>query len=80
METAVVKFSGKALGATVELTKLFTSLRNTRTVIVHGGGAEVDTLFKALSLKVEKKDGLRVSPKEHMPYICAALGLSLIHI
>ncbi len=74
METAVVKFSGKALGATEELVKLFSSLRGTRTVIVHGGGAEVDMLFKALSLKVEKKNGLRVSPKEHMPYICAALG------
>lgn len=74
MNTAIVKFSGKALGAHDELHELFVALRGTRSVIVHGGGAEVDSLFKALSLKVEKKNGLRVSPKEHMPYICAALG------
>ncbi len=74
MNTAVIKFSGKALGAHEELNKLFKSLRGTRSVIVHGGGTEVDALFKALSLQVLKKNGLRVSPKEQMPYICAALG------
>ena len=73
-DVAVVKLSGKALGAQKELTELFVALKNTPAVVIHGGGVEVDELFAALNLKVEKKHGLRVSPAEHMPYICAALA------
>lgn len=73
-EIAVVKLSGKALGAQKELAELFSALKNTPAVVIHGGGVEVDELFSALKLKIEKKRGLRVSPAEHMPYICAALA------
>ncbi len=72
--TVVIKLSGKALGATDELGALFEACRGQRAVFVHGGGIEVDSLFEALHLEVVKSHGLRVSPKEHMPYICAALG------
>ncbi len=71
--TVVIKLSGKALGGHDELAALFKAANSARVVIVHGGGVEVDALFKDLNLKVEKKDGLRVSPKEQMPYISAAL-------
>lgn len=73
-DTIVVKLSGKALGARKELAALFTAARGHRLVIVHGGGVEVDSLFKILNLRVVKKNGLRVSPKGQMPYISAALG------
>lgn len=73
-DTVVVKLSGKALGGIDELSKLFKAANSHRLVVVHGGGVEVDALFKALKLEVVKKDGLRVSPKEQMPYISAALA------
>lgn len=72
--TVVVKLSGKALGAVEELSALFKAAKGQKLVVVHGGGVEVDALFKALDLEVIKKDGLRVSPKEQMPYISAALA------
>lgn len=70
----VVKLSGKALGGVEELSKLFTACPGQKLVVVHGGGVEVDALFKALNLEVKKKNGLRVSPREQMPYISAALA------
>ncbi len=73
-DTIVVKLSGKALGADKELIELFKAASHKPVVIVHGGGVEVDALFKALKLEVKKVDGLRVSPSEQMPYITAALG------
>lgn len=73
-DTVVVKLSGKALGAKSELCSLFKAMRGKRLVVVHGGGVEVDALFSALKLKVEKKQGLRVSPREQIPYIVAALA------
>jgi acetylglutamate kinase len=43
-------------------------------VLVHGGGAMVEELLNALNLTSQKIDGLRVTPKEHMPYITGALA------
>ena len=43
-------------------------------VLVHGGGAMVEELLCALNLTSQKIDGLRVTPKEHMPYITGALA------
>jgi len=43
-------------------------------VLVHGGGAMVEELLSALNLSSEKIDGLRVTPKEHMPFITGALA------
>ena len=70
----VIKLSGKALGGVHELSKLFQASIGHKVVIVHGGGVEVDALFKDINLEVIKKDGLRVSPEEQMPYICGALA------
>lgn len=35
-----------------------------KVVIVHGGGPEIDAKLKECHIKVEKRDGLRVTPKE----------------
>lgn len=43
-------------------------------IIVHGGGPLVETLMAALNLPSRKIDGLRVTPDEHMPYICGTLA------
>jgi acetylglutamate kinase len=43
-------------------------------VLVHGGGAMVEELLNALNLTSQKIDGLRVTPKDHMPYITGALA------
>ncbi|MCR5535988.1 MAG: acetylglutamate kinase [Succinivibrio sp.] len=73
-DITVVKLSGKALSGTAELSRLFSRSLGHKLVLVHGGGVEVDSLFEALKLKVEKREGLRVSPREQMPYISAALS------
>lgn len=73
-ETIVVKLSGKALGAIAELSALFKASLGKRLVVVHGGGVEVDALFRELKLEVKKLNGLRVSLPEQMPYICGALA------
>lgn len=51
----VVKLSGKALGGVEELSKLFTACRGQKLVVVHGGGVEVDALFKALILRLKRR-------------------------
>jgi acetylglutamate kinase len=45
-----------------------------QVVLVHGGGAMVEDLLSALKLSSKKINGLRVTPKEHMPYITGALA------
>ena len=43
-------------------------------VIVHGGGALVDAWLKDAGFASAKHQGLRISPKEQMPYIVGALA------
>lgn len=40
-----------------------------KVVIVHGGGSEIDAKLKDCNIKVEKRDGLRVTPKEVMDVV-----------
>lgn len=51
------------------------ALQKTRPVIlVHGGGSLVQSLFDKLGKVTQKRNGLRVTPKEDIPYIAAALA------
>ncbi|MED1090320.1 acetylglutamate kinase [Bacillus paramycoides] len=43
--------------------------KNYKIVIVHGGGPEIDAKLEDYNIKVEKKDGLRVTPKEVMDVV-----------
>lgn len=43
-------------------------------VLVHGGGCLVDDLLKGLGMTSTKKNGLRVTPSEQIPYITGALA------
>ncbi|PKF51543.1 acetylglutamate kinase [Enterovibrio nigricans] len=76
----VVKLGGAALSCTETLEKLFSAMSEYKDsahrelVIVHGGGYLVDDLMKALNLKVEKKQGLRVTPKDQINVVAGALA------
>lgn len=43
-------------------------------VLVHGGGAQVLQRLAALGIKSTKKDGLRVTPDQHMPIVSGVLA------
>ena len=74
----VIKVGGALLDDAPAMARLFLSVKEVQAerpvVIVHGGGPLVETLMASLGLKSSKIDGLRVTPDEHMPYICGALA------
>lgn len=83
-DVLVVKLSGKALTADKALDALFAALagsaasaERTRVVLVHGGGVEVDALMRGLGRRIDRIEGLRVSPAEDMPVIAGACSLKL---
>ena len=43
-------------------------------VLVHGGGVQVATLLNKLGYETKKKDGLRISPADQMPYVAGSLA------
>lgn len=83
-DVLVVKLSGKALTADKALDALFTTLagsaasaERTRVVLVHGGGVEVDALMRGLGRRIDRIEGLRVSPAEDMAVIAGTCSLKL---
>ncbi len=47
---------------------------NQNVVLVHGGGKSVDRHLELLGFKSEKRDGIRISPAEHMQEIASVLA------
>lgn len=78
--TLIVKLGGTLLESDEALTALFDGLQlfleqhQRPLVLVHGGGCLVDDLLKGLGLHSTKKNGLRVTPFEHIPLITGALA------
>ncbi|WP_087020237.1 acetylglutamate kinase [Thaumasiovibrio subtropicus] len=76
----VIKLGGAVLSCTETLQQLFDAIANYQKtsvrplVIVHGGGYLVDELMNKLQLPTVKKEGLRVTPLEQIPYIAGALA------
>lgn len=76
----VIKLGGAALSCNETLDKLFGAIAEyqeqaqRQIVIVHGGGYLVDELMEKLQLPVVKKDGLRVTPYDQIPFIAGALA------
>lgn len=76
----IIKLGGALIENDAALTALYRGLTdylktNTRPIVlVHGGGCLVDDLLKGLGMKSEKKNGLRVTPKEQIPFITGALA------
>ncbi|KLV05646.1 MULTISPECIES: acetylglutamate kinase [Photobacterium] len=76
----VIKLGGAVLSCAETLEKLFGAISQYQVkaqrplVLVHGGGSLVDDLMTKLQLPTVKKEGLRVTPVEHIPYIAGALA------
>ncbi|MEG3766307.1 acetylglutamate kinase [Alteromonas sp. 14N.309.X.WAT.G.H12] len=74
----VIKVGGALLEDETAASHLLRSvsevIKQRPVVIVHGGGPLVESLMQALNLPSKKIDGLRVTPDEHMPYICGTLA------
>ena len=73
----VIKIGGAILeqqSALVALLNVIKSLKDQTIVLVHGGGCVVDEMLSQAGFTTTKKQGLRVSPKEQMPFISGALA------
>ncbi|MCB9844571.1 MAG: acetylglutamate kinase [Phycisphaeraceae bacterium] len=82
-EVVVVKLSGAALDDPAAHGPLWAALaslhqsltaRSGGVIVVHGGGAAVDTHLARLGIRSERIDGLRVTPEDHMPIIAGVLA------
>lgn len=76
----IIKLGGTLLESNDALSALFATLNTfiaqikRPLVLVHGGGVLVDNQLAAMGLTSTKKDGLRVTPLEHIPVIAGALA------
>lgn len=74
----VVKLGGAVIDHAGDRGSLWRDLAQTaeRTpiVVVHGGGAAVDRLLARLGLASQRRDGLRITPPEHMDIIAGVLA------
>ncbi|MER2492456.1 acetylglutamate kinase [Catenovulum sediminis] len=74
----VIKVGGALLEDADCLRAFFLELKKIReqqpVVVVHGGGALVQKLLTDLGLSSQKKDGLRITPVEHIPYVVGGLA------
>ncbi|KZY48887.1 acetylglutamate kinase, partial [Pseudoalteromonas shioyasakiensis] len=77
MKTWIIKVGGAVLNSADAAKALFDVLASEQQdnfVIVHGGGALVDSWLKDAGFVTAKHQGLRISPNEQMPYIVGALA------
>lgn len=75
----VIKLGGTLLEDAAALTELLAVCSQLQQqgrplVLVHGGGSLVDQHLTQLGLAVEKRDGLRVTPPDHLPVVVGALA------
>lgn len=76
----VIKLGGVLLESDDAMTGLFKVIydyqkSNKRDIlIIHGGGRLIDNLMNKLSLPVKKKNGLRITPYEHINIITGVLA------
>lgn len=73
----VIKIGGAILekeDALNALLAVIADLKNQPVVLVHGGGCVVDEMLSQAGFATEKKNGLRVTPKEQIPVISGALA------
>ncbi|QIQ41668.1 MAG: acetylglutamate kinase [Buchnera aphidicola (Microlophium carnosum)] len=80
MNPLVIKLGGVLLESDNAMMRLFKSLVDYQksykrhVLVIHGGGRLIDDLMKKLSLPVKKKNGLRITPSEHINVITGALA------
>ncbi|MEO1717129.1 MAG: acetylglutamate kinase [Planctomycetota bacterium] len=73
--TTIVKVSGKPIADPTNAQQLWRDLSAaTSTILVHGGGKQVDALFTRLNIPIERKDGIRLTSRTDMPLVAAVLA------
>tara|TARA_R110001592_G_scaffold75295_1_gene228056 strand:- start:5840 stop:6625 length:786 start_codon:yes stop_codon:yes gene_type:complete len=76
----LIKLGGAVLENKQALTNLFSALtkylatQQRPILIVHGGGVIVEDVLKKMNIKSEKKNGLRITPFDQIPYVAGALA------
>ncbi|MFC3034395.1 acetylglutamate kinase [Pseudoalteromonas fenneropenaei] len=73
----VIKLGGAVLNSEEAPKALFAVMKAQTQfdfVVVHGGGALVDSWLQDAGFATAKHQGLRISPREQMPYIVGALA------
>ncbi|WP_108650593.1 acetylglutamate kinase [Dongshaea marina] len=80
LKPLVIKIGGALLDSQESLEAFFKELsilkqrRSRAIVLVHGAGPLIDDWLKQFGLNTEKKSGLRITPKEHLPVVIGALA------
>lgn len=74
--TTLIKISGKPIADPVSAAALWTDLaaHAGSSVVVHGGGRQVDDMFARLGITAERREGIRLTPPEHMPVVAGVLA------
>ena len=76
----LIKLGGAVLESKEALSNLFSALtkylatEQRPLLIVHGGGVIVEDVLNKMNIKSEKKNGLRITPFDHIPYVAGALA------
>jgi acetylglutamate kinase len=76
----IVKIGGAALEDPAKADALWTAIAEARQVLrgrlvlVHGGGAAVDRHLDRLGMKSERRDGIRVTPRDQIDEVVAVLA------
>lgn len=78
MKTIVFKLGGEALISEQALNHFLQQIKSIQqthaVVIVHGGGPQVEQAMQQAQLTSTKVDGVRCTPKEHLPTVVGALA------
>jgi len=76
----LIKLGGAVLESQAALSNLFAALttylatHQRPLLIVHGGGVIVEDVLNKMNIKSEKKNGLRITPFDQIPYVAGALA------
>ena len=82
----LIKLGGAAIDRADELPQLFRALchlhitaqkEGSGVVIIHGGGAAVDRRLERLGYKSERREGIRITPPQHIDEVVASLAGSV---
>lgn len=80
LKPLLIKLGGAVLENELALANLFTALtvylqkEQRPLLLVHGGGVIVEDVLNKMNIVSQKKDGLRITPFEQIPYVAGALA------
>ena len=80
LKPLLIKLGGAVLENEQALANLFSALtlylqkQQRPLLLVHGGGVIVEDVLNKMNIVSQKKDGLRITPFEQIPYVAGALA------